>query len=196
MVLKSVDDIENDQLNVLEIVVSHRVNEHIEDNTLCRPDVDPTVIERPVVRHITNDFIDNGTMSSFPSDFEETDQMFLKFGEELKTAGGSSSVGDNSRVTAIDVSKSTATMNKHVPTYHTIGGMYGRLALSLRSLHESCISGYSKGLGWGPKSKSCKTASASSFSTMFSQAREYELQQVMVKQQRVELDEAKRAIEE
>ena len=53
------DDVENEQLNVLEIVVSHRMDEEIEDNTLCRPNVDPTVVERPVLHHVTDDFIDN-----------------------------------------------------------------------------------------------------------------------------------------
>ncbi|KAA0037957.1 uncharacterized protein E6C27_scaffold36G001380 [Cucumis melo var. makuwa] len=57
-------------------------------------------------------------------------------------------------------------------------------------------SGYSEGLDWRPKPKSRKTASASSFSTMFSQAREYELQQIMIEQQHVELDEAKHMVKE
>ncbi|TYK09799.1 CACTA en-spm transposon protein [Cucumis melo var. makuwa] len=43
-----VDDIENEHLNVLEIIVSHRVDDHIEDDTLYRTDVDPTIVERPV----------------------------------------------------------------------------------------------------------------------------------------------------
>ncbi|KAA0063930.1 uncharacterized protein E5676_scaffold1827G00090 [Cucumis melo var. makuwa] len=55
-----VDDVENEQLNVLEIVVGHRVDEHIEDDTLYRTDVNPTIVERSVVHHITDDFIDNG----------------------------------------------------------------------------------------------------------------------------------------
>ncbi|KAA0054912.1 uncharacterized protein E5676_scaffold1163G00170 [Cucumis melo var. makuwa] len=54
-----VDDVENEHLNVLEIVVNHQVDEHIEDDTLCRTDVDPTIVKRLVVRHVTNDFIDN-----------------------------------------------------------------------------------------------------------------------------------------
>ena len=29
------DDVENEQLNVLKIVVDHRVDEHIEDDNLC-----------------------------------------------------------------------------------------------------------------------------------------------------------------
>ncbi|KAA0054096.1 CACTA en-spm transposon protein [Cucumis melo var. makuwa] len=46
-------------------------------------------------------------------------------------------------------------------------------------------------LSWGPKPKSRKTTSASSSSTMFSQAMEYELQQALIEQQQIELDEAK-----
>ncbi|TYK21334.1 CACTA en-spm transposon protein [Cucumis melo var. makuwa] len=36
-----------------------------------------------------------GTMSSFLSNFEKTDRTFLEFGEDLSTAEGSSSVGNN-----------------------------------------------------------------------------------------------------
>ena len=54
------DDVENGQLNVLEIVVGHGVDEHIEDDTLCRTDVDPIIIERLIVRYVANDFIDDG----------------------------------------------------------------------------------------------------------------------------------------
>ncbi|KAA0035027.1 hypothetical protein E5676_scaffold155G00610 [Cucumis melo var. makuwa] len=54
-----VEDVENDHINVLEIVISHQVDDHIEDDTLCRIDVDPTIVERPVVRHVTDDFIDD-----------------------------------------------------------------------------------------------------------------------------------------
>ncbi|KAA0063052.1 CACTA en-spm transposon protein [Cucumis melo var. makuwa] len=103
-----VDDVENEDLNVLEIVVSHRVDEHIEDDTLWRTDVDPTIVERPIVRHVTDDFIDDvdehlshasGTSTmSFPrTNFLETDAMSLEFADDLDNlAGGSSSVGDNS----------------------------------------------------------------------------------------------------
>ncbi|KAA0048670.1 CACTA en-spm transposon protein [Cucumis melo var. makuwa] len=82
-----VDDAENEDLNVLEIVVDYRVDEHIEDDTLCRTDVNPTIIERSVVR-----------IMSFPcTNFLETDAMFLKFADDLDNlAGGSSSVGSNS----------------------------------------------------------------------------------------------------
>lgn len=52
-----VDDIENEQLNILEIVVGHRMDKQIQDNTLCRPEVDPTVVERSDVRHVAYDFI-------------------------------------------------------------------------------------------------------------------------------------------
>ena len=33
-------------MNVPEIVVGHHVADHIEDDTLCRVDIDPTVEER------------------------------------------------------------------------------------------------------------------------------------------------------
>ncbi|KAA0061298.1 CACTA en-spm transposon protein [Cucumis melo var. makuwa] len=42
-----------------EIVVSHQVDGHIEDDTLCRTNVDPTIVERSIVHHITDDFIDD-----------------------------------------------------------------------------------------------------------------------------------------
>ncbi|KAA0060253.1 uncharacterized protein E5676_scaffold639G00130 [Cucumis melo var. makuwa] len=53
------EDIENEQINIVEIVVGNRVDDHIEDDTLCRTDVDPTIVERSVVRHVTDDFIDD-----------------------------------------------------------------------------------------------------------------------------------------
>ncbi|TYK21333.1 uncharacterized protein E5676_scaffold68479G00160 [Cucumis melo var. makuwa] len=55
-----VDDFENEQLNVLEIVVGHQVDEHIKDDTLYMPKVDTTVIEGSVVHHVADDFIDDG----------------------------------------------------------------------------------------------------------------------------------------
>ena len=55
-----VNDVENLQLNVLEIIVSHQVDEHIEDDTLCRTDVDPTIVERLIVCYVADDFMDNG----------------------------------------------------------------------------------------------------------------------------------------
>ena len=54
-----VDDDENEQQNVLEIIVGHWVDKHIEDDTLCKTDIDPTIIERPVVRHVADNFIDD-----------------------------------------------------------------------------------------------------------------------------------------
>ncbi|KAA0066712.1 CACTA en-spm transposon protein [Cucumis melo var. makuwa] len=55
--VSEVEDVENDHINVLEIVISHRVDDHIEDDTLCRTDVDPTIAERPVVHHVTDDLL-------------------------------------------------------------------------------------------------------------------------------------------
>lgn len=51
------EDVENEQLDALEIVVGHRVDEHIEDDILCRVGIDPIVVERSVVRHLVDDFI-------------------------------------------------------------------------------------------------------------------------------------------
>ena len=50
------DDVEDQQLNVLEIIVRQCVDEHIEEDTLCKLNVDPTVVERSIVRHIVEDF--------------------------------------------------------------------------------------------------------------------------------------------
>ncbi|KAA0062599.1 CACTA en-spm transposon protein [Cucumis melo var. makuwa] len=81
-----VEDVENKYINVVEIVVSHRVDDHIEDDTLCRTDVDPTIVERPVLHHVIDDFID------------DTDETFLEFENDLDNlAEGSFAVDDNSR---------------------------------------------------------------------------------------------------
>ncbi|TYK20936.1 CACTA transposable element [Cucumis melo var. makuwa] len=99
-----VKNVENDHINVLEIVISHQVDDHIEDDTLCRIDVDPTIVERPVVRHVTDDFIDDvdehlshaSIVSYRRNNFLERDAMFLKFEDDLDNlAGGSSFVNDN-----------------------------------------------------------------------------------------------------
>ncbi|KAA0040340.1 hypothetical protein E6C27_scaffold460G00450 [Cucumis melo var. makuwa] len=80
-----------------EAGVSHQVDDHIEDDTLCRNDVDLTIVERPVVHHVTDDFIDDPLYMSYPrNNFMEMDDMFLEFEDNLDNiAGGSSSVGDN-----------------------------------------------------------------------------------------------------
>ncbi|KAA0036731.1 CACTA en-spm transposon protein [Cucumis melo var. makuwa] len=54
-----VDAVENEHLKVLEIIFSHPVDEHIEDKSLIRIDVDPTIVERSIVCHVNNDFIDD-----------------------------------------------------------------------------------------------------------------------------------------
>ncbi|KAA0036902.1 uncharacterized protein E5676_scaffold325G00090 [Cucumis melo var. makuwa] len=53
------EDVENEQLNVLKIVVGHCVDEHIEDDTLYRPDVDPTMVKIPIALHVIDDFIND-----------------------------------------------------------------------------------------------------------------------------------------
>ncbi|KAA0052890.1 CACTA en-spm transposon protein [Cucumis melo var. makuwa] len=216
-------------------------------------DVHPTVVERPVVCHAANDFIDNGTMSSFLSGFKRTDVMFFEFDNELNTAGGSSSVDDNSETSVVstlevgecaalirwaDVWREYIEVIKGGLHHHFVfdcnsqatNGFIGHQMLtSFKEFgddyhrnfkkysdheHESCISesnvgtlvlayfrgflvilwgeicevvlgrrsGYSKGLGWGPKLKFRKTSARSS-STIILQAREYELQQAMIEQQ-------------
>ncbi|KAA0048144.1 uncharacterized protein E6C27_scaffold63G00400 [Cucumis melo var. makuwa] len=35
------------------------MDEHIEDDTLCRTNVDPTIVERSVVLHVIDDFTNN-----------------------------------------------------------------------------------------------------------------------------------------
>ncbi|KAA0037346.1 CACTA en-spm transposon protein [Cucumis melo var. makuwa] len=77
---------------------------HVELGT----DVDPTIVERPVMRHVTDDFIDDvdkhlshaSIMSYAHNNFLEMDAMFLKFEDDLDNdlAGGSSSVGDNAEL--------------------------------------------------------------------------------------------------
>ncbi|TYK04774.1 uncharacterized protein E5676_scaffold68G00870 [Cucumis melo var. makuwa] len=57
--MAKMEDVENEQLNALKIVVVYRVDEHIEDDTLCRLDIDPIVVERPVVHHVINDFMND-----------------------------------------------------------------------------------------------------------------------------------------
>ena len=56
--MHEVEDVENEQLNV-RIVVRHRVDEHIEDDTLYKPNIDLTMVERSVVHHVADDFIDD-----------------------------------------------------------------------------------------------------------------------------------------
>ena len=53
------EDVKNEQLNLLEIIAGYCVNEHIEDDTMCKPDIDPDVVERPVVTHVIDNFIDD-----------------------------------------------------------------------------------------------------------------------------------------
>ena len=45
--MPEVKDIENDQLNVLEIIIEHCVDEYLVDDTLCRIEVDLTVTPHP-----------------------------------------------------------------------------------------------------------------------------------------------------
>ncbi|KAA0035044.1 uncharacterized protein E5676_scaffold155G00800 [Cucumis melo var. makuwa] len=53
------EDVGNEQLNVLKIIIGHCMDEHIKYDTLCRPDVDPTVMERPIVHLVVDNFIND-----------------------------------------------------------------------------------------------------------------------------------------
>ncbi|TYJ98100.1 zinc finger BED domain-containing protein DAYSLEEPER-like [Cucumis melo var. makuwa] len=57
--IPKVDDVEDQQLNIPEIVFGHRGADHVEDGTLCRVDIYPTVVERSIVRHVVDDFIND-----------------------------------------------------------------------------------------------------------------------------------------
>ncbi|KAA0052001.1 hypothetical protein E6C27_scaffold60G004860 [Cucumis melo var. makuwa] len=76
-----VEDMENQQLNVLEIIIRPRVDEHIEDDTLCRYDVNPGKIGCALC------------IKSFSNEFHEAD-MFLELDNAFNNIGGSSSMGD------------------------------------------------------------------------------------------------------
>ena len=69
------DGVEDQQLNVPKLVVGHRVDDHVENDTLCRVDVDLTVVETPIVRHVVNNFINDDdeqlSVQSRSSDYEE-----------------------------------------------------------------------------------------------------------------------------
>ena len=67
-----VKDVQDQQLNVLEIIGDHRVANDIVVDTLCRLDVDPTVMERPIVHHVVDNFInDNDEQLSIQSGSSE-----------------------------------------------------------------------------------------------------------------------------
>ena len=72
--MPEVKDIEDVQLNVLEIVIRYHVDKYIEDDTLCRPEDDPTVVERPDVRHVPNNFIDDNDEQLSPQSGSSDDE--------------------------------------------------------------------------------------------------------------------------
>ncbi|KAA0032681.1 gamma-aminobutyrate transaminase POP2 [Cucumis melo var. makuwa] len=63
------------------------MDEHIEDDTLCRTNVDPRIIERPLcIISLTTSltmWTNTYPISSFPSSFDETDAIFLEFRKAL-----------------------------------------------------------------------------------------------------------------
>ncbi|KAA0043347.1 cytochrome P450 CYP82D47-like [Cucumis melo var. makuwa] len=118
-------------------------------------------------------------MSSFSSGFEEIDAMFFEFGDEFNNAEGSSSVDDTSKLQSQPTPKGSQLLSGD-EIYKTILGRR---------------SSYSKGLGWGPKPKSRKSSASSSL-TSCSQSRKVEEAKVLIEQQRIEHQKAKRRIEE
>ncbi|TYK06516.1 (R)-mandelonitrile lyase 1-like [Cucumis melo var. makuwa] len=82
-----VDDVEDQQLNVSKIIVDHRVVDHIKDDTLCKLDVDLTAVERLIVCHVVDEFINDddeqlsvksgsSIISNFSASFDESDDLF------------------------------------------------------------------------------------------------------------------------
>ncbi|KAA0056251.1 NBS-LRR type resistance protein [Cucumis melo var. makuwa] len=87
----------------------------IEDETLCRAEVDPTMVERPNARYIADDFIDdddeqssnhhhlkvdqatmnNNVFFPYTDGFHETN-LYLELDDPFNNTGGSSSVDDTS----------------------------------------------------------------------------------------------------
>ncbi|KAA0041941.1 uncharacterized protein E5676_scaffold306G001520 [Cucumis melo var. makuwa] len=51
------------------------MDEHIEDDTLCVVDVDPTMVERSIVN-----FVSTGTKAAFPNRFHESNDLFEELG--------------------------------------------------------------------------------------------------------------------
>ncbi|KAA0039668.1 CACTA en-spm transposon protein [Cucumis melo var. makuwa] len=80
------------------------MDEHIEDVTLYRTDVDSTIVKRSVMHHVVDGFIDDGMNNchikaeqAMANDSDESHAIFLKFIKDLNNpAGGSSSVSENS----------------------------------------------------------------------------------------------------
>ncbi|KAA0042883.1 uncharacterized protein E5676_scaffold108G001060 [Cucumis melo var. makuwa] len=84
-------DERNDDNIPKDEIIGHYVVDHIEDNTLCRVNVYPTVVERSIVRHVVDNFINNGNMSNFLADFDESDDLFNFNVEECNIVLGTSS---------------------------------------------------------------------------------------------------------
>ncbi|KAA0047514.1 CACTA en-spm transposon protein [Cucumis melo var. makuwa] len=79
------EDVESNHINVLEILISHQVDDHIEDDTLCRTNIDPTIVERSVVCHVdVDEYLSHASIMSYRrNNFLETDAMFLEFEDDL-----------------------------------------------------------------------------------------------------------------
>ena len=58
--LLKIDDVDNEQLNIVEIIDDrHQIGETVEDDTLCRPNVDPRIVERLIRSNVADDFIND-----------------------------------------------------------------------------------------------------------------------------------------
>ncbi|KAA0039153.1 uncharacterized protein E5676_scaffold322G00190 [Cucumis melo var. makuwa] len=137
-----------------------------------------------------------GIMSSFSSSFDETDAMFLEFVENKITPWGNpepTRLLDRSSLTSIVVGRSrfyndstSSLSNQSQPI------LEGSQPFSEDEICEMILGrrlGYLKGLGCEPKPKFSKMVSGSNASTLC-------LQFTKDLQLRIELDEAKRVIEE
>ncbi|KAA0052779.1 CACTA en-spm transposon protein [Cucumis melo var. makuwa] len=103
---------------VIILLMKELVVANLMKKMICRTDIDPTIVERPVMHHVTDNFIDDvdehlDIMSYTRNNFLETDAMFLEFEDNLDNlAGGSSSVDDNATWSSSQP-PTTTTLRRH-----------------------------------------------------------------------------------
>ncbi|KAA0040953.1 CACTA en-spm transposon protein [Cucumis melo var. makuwa] len=193
------------------------------DALLVGPNVHPAVAERPVVRHVIDNFIDdddeqlsyqNGssddeyndesrTMSSFPSYFKEKDALFLEFDDTFNNKGNHPRRHQESQnleleryvlkhdkipiTIALGAEKS---ISPHVVRFNNAIGyievVKGALQNQMLELQSQPILEGSQPLS---RDEICETI-------LEIHSREVEEVKVLIKQQRIKLEEAKRLIEE
>ncbi|KAA0051091.1 CACTA en-spm transposon protein [Cucumis melo var. makuwa] len=112
------------------------MDEHIEDDTLCRPDVDPIVVKRSVVCHVADE-----TMSSFFSAFKETDDLFFEFGDEYNNARGSSSMGDNLDEPQLSLTPRICQQSRNLELERYVH-KHGKISITIATRAEKPISSY------------------------------------------------------